>query len=309
MRSCQRRKNFPLNVSILDTSGNCVGIGMDTGRFAGAGTFAGTELLFAEALGVEAMDSISLKDLTANSNKSISDGLNLKQILVHRACSLLAATKLCPKLNLSTSVCTKKLLNVIPNFIGIYFTDICFHIKALNGRHDLCCYGGRRSRKGRSRDIVNDLNSIFNQLSSSYIMKKAKGAPPWGNDGDPSKSPEGFNTTGRSKKKVRMEDSAFSGTETLSVRDEEWMQNSPDQAKGPQEQSKLSYRDTVRLIPKKLDMNKGDNVAENKEEQQDEKSDSSDEEDDTDLEDDGTTGIKIETDAWNRPNFVLDDRE
>ncbi|KAF7827284.1 ATP-dependent DNA helicase PIF1 [Senna tora] len=85
MRSCQHRKNFPSNVSILDTSGNCLGIRIDTGRFAGAGTFAATELLFAEASGVKAMDSISLNTSRNAARSSISNNIWLKLIRKHNS--------------------------------------------------------------------------------------------------------------------------------------------------------------------------------------------------------------------------------
>ncbi|KAF7842178.1 ribonuclease H [Senna tora] len=117
----------------------------------------------------------------------------------------------------------------------------------------------------------------------------------------------------RSKKKVRIGDQTFTGEENNPARDEDWMN---EDAEGPRTASRVSYRDAVRNKQQKADP--GGKTEEEKENlqsgQNSEQTNSSDSESDEDENDeetegDGVTGISVDKDAFDRPNFTLSDKE
>ncbi|KAF7823296.1 uncharacterized protein G2W53_021440 [Senna tora] len=132
-------------------------------------------------------------------------------------------------------------------------------------------------------------------------------------EGDPSQSQGGEDSTNQSKKKVRKEDGSFSGTESRVPREEPWMEGNPVDNVNPR--SSMSYCDAVRSTPRKLVYGQGEEEDEEEEDLHDsdaersEESDSSSNSSDENQEPEEGDGITVEKDLFDRLNFKLSDRE
>ncbi|KAF7844623.1 uncharacterized protein G2W53_001528 [Senna tora] len=129
-----------------------------------------------------------------------------------------------------------------------------------------------------------------------------------GSEDDHPRPPNGAENHARNKK-YRQDNGSFSGSQSRVPRDEEWMQENPK--RGTVENTKMSYRDSVRNPARMLEFDLEENEGKEGDEDQGvdlEESVSSSDEEGNEPEEDGT-GISIEKDVFDRFNLTLSDRE